>query len=185
MEEKVKIFVEIGCNEFNTLNYLGLKGWKGFLIDPIQTYLDNLVDVPNITKVCTAICDIDGTVPMTVFKPEYIAKDRDFGGMGSISPNGAIHQSTKNGKTEVVEVKATKFSTFCKENNIDYIDYLKTDTEGYDFEILKSVFEYGIFPSVIKSEHIHLRNYKELEYLLEENGYHIEKEESDVYAIKL
>jgi FkbM family methyltransferase len=181
----MKTFVEIGCNEFNTLNYLGLKGWRGFLIDPVQIYLDNLADVPNITKVCTAICDTDGIIPMRVFEQEWIDKDRDLGGMGSITTDSPIHDPENIGKTKIIEVKGTKFSTFCKEYNIEHIDYLKIDTEGYDLKILKFVFDYGMFPSIIKAEHAHLYNYFELEYLLESNNYHVEKEENDIYAIKL
>jgi FkbM family methyltransferase len=34
-------------------------------------------------------------------------------------------------------VTVTRIDTFVKNKNIDYIDYLKIDTEGFDFEVIK------------------------------------------------
>jgi len=40
---------------------------------------------------------------------------------------------------EVVKVKCIRLDTFCRENGIRRIDHLKIDTQGSDFDVLKSL----------------------------------------------
>ena len=39
------------------------------------------------------------------------------------------------------EIYITKFQDYLKKNNINYIDFLKIDTEGYEYEIIKGLGE--------------------------------------------
>lgn len=39
--------------------------------------------------------------------------------------------------TKLPLVKFSTLDTFCSEHNIDHIDYVKIDTEGHDFEVIK------------------------------------------------
>ncbi len=41
------------------------------------------------------------------------------------------------GYTEYKYVEVKRLDDYCKENNIDHIDFLKIDTEGFDFEVIK------------------------------------------------
>lgn len=49
------------------------------------------------------------------------------------------HHEIQNQKTEVVQV--VTLEEFCESNEIEFIDYLKIDTEGYDLEVLKGSSE--------------------------------------------
>ena len=49
-------------------------------------------------------------------------------------------------------VNISTLKIFCKNNNISKIDYLKIDTEGYDFFVLKGVPWSEIKPRVVLCE---------------------------------
>lgn len=44
-------------------------------------------------------------------------------------------------QTGIEQVQMFTISDFCKQNNINHIDYLKIDTEGYDLEVVHSAQE--------------------------------------------
>ncbi len=46
-------------------------------------------------------------------------------------------------------IKAISFVEMSKENNIEKIDFLQIDCEGYDFEILKNIDFEKFSPSII------------------------------------
>lgn len=56
----------------------------------------------------------------------------------NINPN-SLTNSIRNKRPEdkVEEIEITSIDTFCQEYNIDKIDFLKIDTEGYDLEVLE------------------------------------------------
>lgn len=55
------------------------------------------------------------------------------------SLNGAINQPTNVGTSEEVDIKT--ISMFCRENKLRHIDILKTDTGGFDAEVLHGAGE--------------------------------------------
>jgi FkbM family methyltransferase len=56
-----------------------------------------------------------------------------------------------------LEVPCVTFDTLCHRNGVERVDFLHTDTEGYDFEILKSVNFGCLRPTLIVYESVHLR----------------------------
>ena len=62
------------------------------------------------------------------------------------------------------EVKILTLDYFIKKNNINYIDLLKIDTEGYEFNIIKGLSEYSHKVHLIYFEHHYddmiIKNYK-------------------------
>lgn len=59
----------------------------------------------------------------------YISQDRNTGGH-------SMHLKTQS--VETIKIETVKLSEFCKEQNINKIDFLKMDCEGAEFEILQS-----------------------------------------------
>lgn len=55
-----------------------------------------------------------------------------------------------------IEVPCTTFDSLCRRNHVERVDFLHTDTEGYDFEILKSVPFSRFRPTLIVYESFHL-----------------------------
>lgn len=67
------------------------------------------------------------------------------------------------------------------------LDYFQTDTEGFDFNVIK-MFDFDIFkPKIIKYESIHLKTKDTiyLENLLKNHGYFIFNENGDTVGVNL
>ena len=69
---------------------------------------------------------------------------------------------------------------------LENIDYLQIDTEGFDAEIIQMIDFSRIKPMLIKFEikHIEEGKKKAIENLLMSNGYTLKNDYSDCFAIK-
>ncbi len=88
---------------------------------------------------------------------------------------------------EEVNVPCMTVQEIINTEGMTRVDLVQIDTEGYDFEILKSIDLQLIKPSVIRYEHIHLKDedrQKSVD-LLVNNGYKILFERMDITAYKL
>jgi len=177
----MKTFLEIGSCDFDTLNYLSNRGWRGVIVEPIKKYLDNLPRNQNVEYINAAITDKDGVVTMYHAPQEIIDNDSDFKGMNTL-----LSHSNPN-LTESTEVRSITFDTLFNLTNINTIDYLKIDAEGYDAMLL-SMFPWDrIQPNYIKFESEHLADdlLNDVLRKLSSLGYHCEVDEHNTYAIKL
>jgi len=91
---------------------------------------------PNYIVIPKAITDYDGTITFNV------AGQHDWG-------CSSIHEFNDNlgetwpgrndfKKTEEIQVECTTMRTFLLENNIEQVDYMHSDTQGNDLNVLKS-----------------------------------------------
>ena len=92
---------------------------------------------------------------------------------------------------ETVNVKCISFSNFIESQNINKLDLLIIDTEGYDFEIIQGVLNTNLRPRIIRFEH-GVRNqimskskFVEICRLLNLSGYQIIAESYDAIAYLL
>lgn len=176
-----KYFVEIGSCDFDTLNELADKGWKGAIVEPISEYLDALPRKLNVTYINSAVDVNKGRRIMNVFNKDIVNRDHDFAGMSSFKEYTA--KANASHVTER-EVSTITFEDVCKIAGIPRIDLLKIDTEGHDFVILQCIDYYSdLRPSIIKVEHKHMENPYGMESYLQEKGYKTWVEMNDVYAI--
>lgn len=142
-------YVEIGSCDFDTLVQTMPEGCKGLTIDAVPTFLQNLPDVENNTKLNYAISNVDGEVKVFYTPDEYIDKHNLpswMRGCNSINePHPSVDKYLKENnlpKTYISqEVECLSFATLCTRHNIESIDLLKVDTEGHDFIILRSMIE--------------------------------------------
>ena len=181
----MKYFIEIGSCDFNTLNHFADHEWEGCIIDPMSEYLDNLERKNGVNYVNAGIDKVDGEREI-YFAPKSVTdKDRDFAGMSTFF-TAEERGYGGNHLTESKVVKTISFKTLIKKYNIKKIDFLKIDTEGHDFEILK-MFPWKLTelnPTLIKVEHKYIDNL-EMKEFLNTKGYHVFIETDDIYAIKL
>ena len=83
----------------------------------------------------------------------------------------------KNFKITPKKVNIIKLKNFMNQNSIEYIDILKIDTEGYEFNVLKGASKYSQKIKLIYFEHHYddmiIKNYKfgDIHNLLEEKGF--------------
>ena len=171
----MKTFVEIGSCDFDTLNYLSDKGWRGVIVEPVKKYLNNIEQKPHVQYLNYGI-DLDrGVREMRIASDELVETDRNYAGMSSfINLNPVL--------SETILVNTITFDDLIDFCGITQIDYLKIDAEGYDW-ILISNFPYNrIKPKFIQVECEHL-NPKEMGEFLAEQGYHINYDSTDIYAL--
>ena len=185
---KMKTFVEIGSCDFDTLNYLGDEGWRGVIVEPIKERLGNLAKLSNVTYLNVACAKESGKATIWKFKDEEIAKDHDLAGMTSFRPEvfDTIERVNETmDKMEKREVITMTYTNILDVAGIDRVDFLKIDTEGYDWIILQTVdFEGPRRPKFIKLEHAHIDDMLAAEFL-EDHGYYVDVQSTDIFALDL
>ncbi|MEM4260466.1 MAG: FkbM family methyltransferase [Candidatus Woesearchaeota archaeon] len=83
------------------------------------------------------------------------------------------------------EVACITFEDLIKKHRFKKIDILVLDTEGYDFEILKSIDFNNFKPKIIIFEFVHLKknDFIECRRILRQNGYKLFIEDLDILAL--
>lgn len=162
-------FIEIGTADFNTIIQECNDNMKGISIEPITKYLNNLPDRPNVKKLNCAIVDDPEMKSTTVYYVEEdiinqhglghwlkgcnsVGKPHDFH-IAHFPDPGAWHRSTnrdslpkrnllEEGLVTITEVPCYTFGMVMEENGIEYVEYIKIDTEGQDSKLVHSIMDY-------------------------------------------
>jgi len=148
--------------------------WRGVLIEPIpgvfQRLVRNYAGVKGLQFENAAICDTNGKVSFFIHP-----KHSDCSGLSV--------RTGKQKKTTMVEcvVNGITFATLIEKHNVQTIDLLQLDAEGYDFEIIQSIPFTKVIPSIIRYEHKHIDNAECRQYL-EQFGYEFLHEKHDTVA---
>jgi FkbM family methyltransferase len=176
----MKTFLEIGTCDFQTLGYLTDLGWKGIMIEPIPKYYQSLTSQslhPNCYYINAAIDWKEGERKMYMASDEQIQKLPYSVGMSSFFPKPDI-------LSEEIMVKTLTLDKVFNICNVERVDFLKIDAEGYDYEIIK-MFPFDKFkPTHVKVEKEHMDDVMLADTLtiLSSNGYHCEWTERDIFA---
>lgn len=196
MEEYAKktkdfFFVEIGANDGikadPSREYILKYKWKGILIEPQREIFAKLkLNYKNkgLLFENVAITDKNGTMSMYKLKKDLI-KERWHDAIATLHLDRSMLSNLDKDKVEIEHVKCMTFAKLLKKYNIHKIDLLQIDTEGYDYEILKTVSFDKIKPKIVRFEYVHMKNYekKELQKHLKNIGYTLMEEKSDIVAI--
>ncbi len=174
-------FIDIGCGNTNvSVDEFGLNV-MGLLVEPIQEFCNILPTSNTVQTVCTAITDYDGEAEMNLHDIEmtdihYIpiialnnmtralrmAKNfKIFGGESLMKQQN--HSRTRN-------VTCMRLETLLKKFDIDSVNQLKIDVEGFENIILQQLIElmrqdkFKVNNRII-FEYNHLSNLEELDAL--------------------
>jgi FkbM family methyltransferase len=155
-------------------------GWSGLLVEPQKSEFENLklnyIKNKNIKLENVAISDSIRDRKLYKLEDKEIKDDWQRG-------TASFLDKPRFGSFEIV--KCVTFENLLKRNNVNEIDLLQIDVEGYDFELLK-MFDFSKYmPSLIRYEHKHLNFSDKLscKKLLESNGYKLFEMEKDTGAI--
>lgn len=161
---------------------MGNKALSGILVEPqasaCQRLRNHYSGSPNIHIVHAAIDSKDGEAIM--YKPEG-AEDSV---LNSFSKEHVLKHLNPGEKVVEEKVQTRSLSSLLQEYHIKNIDLLITDTEGFDYQILKQ-FPFDVLkPRVIIYESVHLDigTYKKSVELLRKHGYVLEKDGWDTVA---
>jgi FkbM family methyltransferase len=152
---------EYGFHEF----LFELNSFEVHMVEPLEKYHQMLPSTydrfsgenKSIKYHNYAISEVEGVMQML-----------DLGGCSHAVSDGGIPVVSKTWKNLV------------DENQINKIDLLLIDCEGFEFQILKQIFEtHQVFPKVIRYEYAHIPNKEETDQYLREAGYDINYCETD------
>ncbi|MDJ0688921.1 MAG: FkbM family methyltransferase [Xenococcaceae cyanobacterium MO_188.B32] len=169
--------------------------WKGIFVEPIKEYYDRLLKnydgIEGLIFKNVAIDSKPGHRSIYRLRPEAISLTPYAPQFSTF--NREVLTKRKNKFPEIeslieeVNVPCMTVQEIINTEGMTRVDLVQIDTEGYDFEILKSIDLQLIKPSVIRYEHIHLKDedrQKSVD-LLVNNGYKILFERMDITAYKL
>ena len=143
-------FIEIGTSDFDTeISKEDCK--KGISIEPIKQYINNLPNKENCIKLNMAISDNNGKSTIYYINEDNISK-YNLGyrarGMNSINCyHPTLKRIFESKKLDIekiyssYEVETKTLMNVIKSNKVDGFYFLKIDTEGHDYYILKKFIE--------------------------------------------
>ncbi|MCB0540111.1 MAG: FkbM family methyltransferase, partial [Bacteroidetes bacterium] len=196
-------FIQIGACDgisFDPLFFLTKKyKMHGVLLEPIPHLFEelkkNYKDIPNIELVNKAISSVNGTIEMQTITEDGLKRLPKWAkGISTISSDknalgnnyweegkGKEHKEYEKIYEEIkkyrkpIKVDSIDFEKLLDMYNINKIDLLQIDAEGYDYEIIKLINFDNVKPKIIHFEIANLDNdeKKSCLNLLTNNGYSV------------
>jgi len=164
-------FVEIGASDGIQLSntYLLEKefNWKGICVEPIP-YQFKLLCKNRPNSICFDKAVYNQSNQIVIFD---IANKRDL--LSGISSHIDLHKKKVNSNKTQINVSTITMNDLLKQSNApSFIDYLSIDTEGSEYEILKSIDFTKYTCGLIDVEHNYIEPKRsQIHNLLISNGY--------------
>lgn len=186
-------FVQVGANDgvmADPLRPLILKHrMAGLLIEPLPDLFEqlktNYATQPQLKFENVAISSEPATVAMYRVRAGVPALNT---GLASFNREHLVNCKIPDEYIEIVHVSSVTLPSLLKKHSIEKVNLLQIDTEGYDFEIIKSAFNSGIYPDIINYEHRHIgrANKYHCKKMLDDLGYQfIEASFEDTIALRI
>lgn len=194
------VFVKVGANDGITRDpcsdiLLADTRWKGLLIEPVPYCFDrlraNFQDAQRFSLEQVAIGAPAGEATFYYVDPKARESIPDlpswFDQLGSFSRSHIVNQLNGVLTPFIVEclVEVRPLTDVLKKNGIRDVHLLHIDTEGHDYEVLKTVDFANHAPVAIFVEHIHLPDTQKREMLdlFRINEYSVYDCGSDYFAL--
>ena len=191
-------FVMVGASDGITEDpvsdiFLSDARWKGVLIEPVPYCFQRLAgtfqDVSRFALEQVAIGNTSTEASFYYVAPNATDEDGNrpywFDQVGSFDREHVLKLLGDRFERFIVEcsVEVHPLSKILRRHKIDHLDFLQIDTEGYDYEILKTLDLAQHAPSAILVEHSHLpcAEREEMLKLLRLNGYGVDSCDPDNY----
>lgn len=163
------VMIDVGAHYGSSLLPFARKGWRVFAFEPDpsnrRALTQKIATFSNATLDDRAVSDRDGA------EVAFFTSQESTG----ISSLKAFHPSHK----ETARVRTVTLTRYCEEQNIEAIDFLKIDTEGFDLMVLKGLPWAKLQPEVIIAEFEDTKSiplgydFHEFAGYLLEKGYHV------------
>ena len=166
-------FVQIGSNDGVKLDplrrHILARRWRGILVEPVP---DLYLKLRGNYAACAdrlrfenvAIADHDGHLPFYHLAP--VADHRSEGLPDWYDALGSLRRDVLAAHVAVIpdierrivqrDVPALTFDTLCRRAGVEAVDLVHMDTEGYDWQLLRSIDLARYRPRIVVYEHIHL-----------------------------
>lgn len=196
-------FVEVGSNDGEQHDHLrpfilSLQ-WSGIMVEPVPYVFDrlqaNYAGLERVILENIAVADHDGRLPFYyLVPPEEMPLDDLpdwYDGIGSFSREAVLkhvdHIPDIEQRIICREVPCQTLQALCRRHGFDRLDLLLVDTEGHDWEILRSVDYAALQPELVVYEHYHLSagDRKRCREHLEDLGYATLEEGFDTFCLRV
>lgn len=169
------------------------KHWNGLLIEPVKDYFEKLQENyenrENLIFENVAITDASEEREIyTVDRDAISSGEVPFwcNGISTLKPDGPI--ITRKGIQDKVFAEIVKCCTFqdlVDKHQLQQIDILQIDAEGFDYEVFQQIWSCGFRPKLINIEIVHMSEDQKnsLQELLHNNHYQTEIEGDDLIAV--
>ncbi len=188
-------FVQVGANEGKTEDpiypFVILKNWKGIFVEPQPQAFEQLrTNYKNINGLAferVALSVKEEKRPLYFIDnnngdlPEWVSKLSSF----NQSITAEVQQIYPEAQLASMEVDCITFSHLVEKHQLNHIDLVYIDTEGFDYEIIKTIDFHRITPNLLVFEHRHLsqNDYRDCLALLRQFNYQIYKDAYDTVGI--
>lgn len=182
-------FVDVGAHDGimfnNTLFFEKNRNWIGINIEPIEDVYKKLtLNRPKCINFQCAVTNQNG-------KANFIKNEgytEMLSGLEETYDKRHIQRlnrelQTYSGTSEVIKVDTMKLSTIFDICGITKIDYLSIDTEGAEFEVIKSIDFDKVYIDVIGFENNYQDSSQKIVQYLENKNYKIIKSTIDIFMI--
>lgn len=193
-------FVNIGANDGiadtpGIRILLGNRNWKGLLVEPVPYCFaklkDNFSDSERFMLEQVAIGPAKGRTVFYYVEQSAICRLPNlpawYDKLGSFNRDHILKHLGPSIEPFIVElpVEVLSLTEVVRRNGIPQIHLLHIDTEGYDFEVLKTLDFSSFQPVVIYIEHVHLDREKkaELRRFLRKRRYSVYDCGMDYFAV--
>lgn len=206
--------LQIGANDGKThdslYKYISKHQLPGLLVEPqpevFERLKSNYKNNLNLKFANIAIGKKNGKVPFYRIKPDLVMEGKEYKASSGSSfyryqiVTNVLNRlpprrkdvlryvsNNPNDYIEEISVKIRTLNSLLQENNIEKIDFLLTDTQGFDYEILKQLDFERFSPDIINFEHSLLtpEELAQSRAFLKDKGYAYFVHEGDTCAYKI
>jgi FkbM family methyltransferase len=196
------VFIEIGSNDGELGDHLRrhilARDWTGVMVEPVPYVFErlkaNYAGVGRVTLENAAVAASDGELDFfhlrDADREERASLPGWYDGVGSFNRDTILgHASQIPDVAERIvrrAVLAISFETLCQRHGIRRPDLVLIDTEGYDWEIIRSIDLAARGPRLLVYEHFHLSPQDRAACVrhLEGAGYHVKEEGFDTMCLR-
>ena len=199
-------FVQVGSNDGITGDpihnaIVENENYSGIFIEPVNFCFKRLQEnYNNVYKCQTRLFFENVAIGLTTGKKSfyYLSEDsrqklhgnlpNTYDQLGSFDINYIVNQFGDQVIPYIIEteVDCLPLQTVLDKYNVDKIDLIHIDTEGFDFKILSQINFEKYTPKLILYEHVHLteKEKENADFLLKKHGYTLYKYCGDTLAIR-
>jgi len=187
---EINSFVQVGAHDGEMHDplrkFILNNNWKGIFIEPQKDMLEkcqnNYQNKDNLHFVNIAVHPTNSQI--ILYKVES-PKDYSHTGWASINSDRFKNTIYKNNITEEL-IPAMHLMKVIKNYNINSVDLLQIDTEGFDSEVIKMFDFTSLQPALIQYEHVHISKKERLDTQssISAYGYYLIEKKNDTIAIR-
>lgn len=142
-QSNYNVMIDVGAHVGRSMIKFALDGWKVYAFEPDNNNRSKLEELVNRYNVDVMIAKV--AVSNEVDKNKSFYRSDKSSGISGLSVFDDSHIDAQKVNTTTLEI-------FCKKNDIDTVNFLKIDAEGWDYFVLKGFPFEKITPQIVLAE---------------------------------